>query len=70
MIANTVIFKYVIWLFALYFQTDALSRAYPNFVNYFEKAKEAIQDCEKSKPRFHAFLRVIEVAMLMFSVCL
>jgi len=47
-------------------QTDALSKAYPNFVNYFEKAKEAIQECEKSKPRFHAFLRVIEIAVLIF----
>ena len=47
-------------LTALSFQTDALLKAYPNFVNYFEKTKEAIQDCERLKPRFHAFLRVSE----------
>jgi len=54
---------------ALCFQTDALSKAYPNFVNYFEKTKETIQECERLKPRFHAFLRVCRVYMMCCFCC-
>ncbi|XP_028300096.1 protein ECT2 isoform X2 [Gouania willdenowi] len=35
-----------------------LVRAYPPFVNFFEMSKETIVRCEKSKPRFHAFLKI------------
>lgn len=41
------------------FQAVELSKTYPNFINYFEKTKEAISYCDRTKPRFHAFLRVI-----------
>ncbi|KAK7499196.1 hypothetical protein BaRGS_00009456 [Batillaria attramentaria] len=37
---------------------DALTKAYPNFVNYFENTKETIIKCDQSNPRFHAFLKV------------
>nr|AUG84409.1 ECT2 [Platynereis dumerilii] len=37
---------------------DALMKAYPPFVNFFENTKETIQHCDKAKPRFHAFLKV------------
>ncbi|XP_022238533.1 protein ECT2-like [Limulus polyphemus] len=34
-----------------------LMRAYPPFVNFFEKTKEMLLQCDKNKPRFHAFLK-------------
>ncbi|XP_036357834.1 protein ECT2-like [Octopus sinensis] len=37
---------------------DKLVKAYPPFVNFFEKTKESILECEKKNPRFHAFLKV------------
>ncbi|KAL5004653.1 hypothetical protein ScPMuIL_018109 [Solemya velum] len=37
---------------------EALVKAYPPFVNCFEQAKETIIKCDKSIPRFHAFLKV------------
>ncbi|XP_023210075.1 protein ECT2-like [Centruroides sculpturatus] len=33
-------------------------KAYPPFVNYFEKTKEVLIHCDQTKPRFHAFLKV------------
>ncbi|XP_068137144.1 protein ECT2 isoform X2 [Hyperolius riggenbachi] len=35
-----------------------LVRTYPPFVNFFEMSKETIIQCEKQKPRFHAFLKI------------
>nr|XP_014269716.2 protein ECT2 isoform X3 [Maylandia zebra] len=35
-----------------------LVKAYPPFVNFFEMSKETIVQCEKQKPRFHAFLKI------------
>ncbi len=39
---------------------DSMLKTYPAFVNYLEKAKETIAYCDKSKPRFHAFLKVCQ----------
>ncbi|XP_033759920.1 protein ECT2-like isoform X1 [Pecten maximus] len=39
---------------------DALLKAYPPFVNYFEQTKETIAKCDKTNPRFHAFLKVCQ----------
>lgn len=39
-------------------QSDALLRVYPPFVNFFDLSKEALQKCDKTFPRFHAFLKV------------
>ncbi|XP_071798925.1 protein ECT2-like [Asterias amurensis] len=35
-----------------------MTKAYPPFVNFFELSKQTINDCEKQKPRFHAFLKI------------
>ncbi|XP_053315711.1 protein ECT2 isoform X1 [Spea bombifrons] len=35
-----------------------LVKTYPPFVNFFEMSKETIIKCEKTKPRFHAFLKI------------
>nr|XP_033815184.1 protein ECT2 isoform X3 [Geotrypetes seraphini] len=35
-----------------------LVKIYPPFVNFFEISKETIINCEKQKPRFHAFLKI------------
>lgn len=35
-------------------------KAYPPFVNYFEKTKETILRCDSTKPRFHAFLKICQ----------
>ena len=48
------------------FQAEALSKFYPSFVNYFEKTKETIIRCDKSKPRFHAFLKVRLLINLLY----
>lgn len=37
---------------------DALVKAYPPYVNYFEQMKEALQQCDSQNPRFHAFLKI------------
>ncbi len=37
-----------------------LMRVYPPFVNFFENTKRTIEECDKSIPRFHAFLKVCE----------
>ena len=36
---------------------DELLKAYPPFVNFFQEAKKTILECDKAKPRFHAFLK-------------
>ena len=35
-----------------------MEKAYPPFINYFEKIKETLEECDTNKPRFHAFLKV------------
>ncbi|XP_041358738.1 protein ECT2-like [Gigantopelta aegis] len=37
---------------------DALTTAYPPFVNFFENTKKTILESDKTNPRFHAFLKV------------
>ncbi|XP_044731257.1 protein ECT2 isoform X2 [Chrysoperla carnea] len=37
-----------------------LIKAYPPFVNFFETMKEALIQCDQTKPRFHAFLKVCQ----------
>lgn len=37
---------------------DDLQKSYPPFVNFFEIAKETLEECDRTKPRFHAFLKV------------
>ncbi|GIY99693.1 protein ECT2 [Caerostris extrusa] len=34
-----------------------LMKSYPPFVNFFEKTKEVLANCDATKPRFHAFLK-------------
>ena len=69
-------FVYDIYLFnflcfcviSVYFaQADALLKCYPPFVNYFEKTKETIHNCDKEKPRFHAFLKVFRIQLKLDS---
>ncbi|XP_075058246.1 protein ECT2 isoform X4 [Mixophyes fleayi] len=38
--------------------SNDLVKTYPPFVNFFEMSKETIIQCEKLKPRFHAFLKI------------
>lgn len=33
-------------------------KAYPPFVNFFEKTREHLLQCDQTNPRFHAFLKV------------
>ena len=35
-----------------------LMRAYPPFINFFENTKQTLEECDKTNPRFHAFLKV------------
>ncbi|XP_055608049.1 protein ECT2 isoform X2 [Uranotaenia lowii] len=37
---------------------DDLIKAYPPYVNFFEKMKETLLQCDASNPRFHAFLKI------------
>ena len=37
-----------------------LLKAYPPYVNFLEDSKRRLMDCDKSKPRFHAFLKVCQ----------
>lgn len=37
---------------------DELIKAYPPYVNFFEKMKETLLQCDASNPRFHAFLKI------------
>eukprot|EP00092_Neocalanus_flemingeri_P016143 GFUD01017471.1.p1 GENE.GFUD01017471.1~~GFUD01017471.1.p1 ORF type:complete len:636 (+),score=186.23 GFUD01017471.1:218-1909(+) len=39
---------------------DDLLKAYPPFVNFFERTKNHIQECDRKNPRFHAFLKKCE----------
>ncbi|XP_037290789.1 protein ECT2 [Rhipicephalus microplus] len=36
---------------------EAFEKAYPPFVNSFERAKETLSQCDRQRPRFHAFLK-------------
>ena len=38
-----------------------MAKAYPQFVNYFDMAKETVVRCDEERPRFHAFLKVRHV---------
>lgn len=40
--------------------SEALLKTYPPFVNFYEKTKDAINNCDKIKPRFHAFLKIAQ----------
>ena len=40
--------------------SEALLKTYPPFVNFYEKTKDAILNCDKIKPRFHAFLKIAQ----------
>ncbi|XP_064455687.1 protein ECT2-like [Ornithodoros turicata] len=42
---------------AILMHKEGFARAYPSFVNYFEKTKETLIQCDTEKPRFHAFLK-------------
>ena len=35
-----------------------MTKSYPQFVNYFDMAKETVKKCDEERPRFHAFLKV------------
>lgn len=37
---------------------EALIKAYPPYVNFFEQMKAALQQCDAQNPRFHAFLKI------------
>jgi hypothetical protein len=37
-----------------------LTLAYPPFVNFFENTKKTLEECDKTNPRFHAFLKVCQ----------
>lgn len=41
-------------------RSDQLLKAYPPFINYLETSKETLTQCDQSKPRFHAFLKVCQ----------
>lgn len=37
---------------------EALIKAYPPYVNFFEQMKETLIQCDNQNPRFHAFLKI------------
>ncbi|XP_015188032.1 PREDICTED: protein ECT2 isoform X5 [Polistes dominula] len=37
-----------------------LVKAYPPYVNFFENTKEMLDQCDQTKPRFHAFLKICQ----------
>lgn len=37
---------------------EALIKAYPSYINFFEQMKETLQQCDAQNPRFHAFLKI------------
>ena len=45
-----------------------MAKAYPQFVNYFDMAKETIVRCDEERPRFHAFLKVGASNLLSFRI--
>ncbi len=36
------------------------TKAYPPYVNFFDKTKEMLRQCDENKPRFHAFLKICQ----------
>jgi len=46
--------KHTVGTIILHYAEDLL-KAYPPFVNFFEKTKNHIQECDRKNPRFHAF---------------
>ncbi|KAK8770862.1 hypothetical protein V5799_025894 [Amblyomma americanum] len=36
---------------------EAFAKAYPPFVNNFERVRETLAQCDRQRPRFHAFLK-------------
>ena len=51
--------KHTVGTIILHYAEDLL-KAYPPFVNFFEKTKNHIQECDRKNPRFHAFLKKCE----------
>lgn len=49
---------YCLFTICLFRQSEELMRAYPPFVNFFEKSKETLQNLDATRPRFHAFLKI------------
>ena len=49
-----------VWINSYLFtsQSHDLLKAYPPFVNFFEQSKEALNSSDRTKPRFHAFLKL------------
>lgn len=41
-------------------KAESLLKIYPPFLNFYEKTKEAILACDRTKPRFHAFLKIAQ----------
>lgn len=37
---------------------EALIKAYPPYVNFFEQMRDALVQCDNQNPRFHAFLKI------------
>uniref|UniRef100_A0A914WN09 Protein ECT2 n=1 Tax=Plectus sambesii TaxID=2011161 RepID=A0A914WN09_9BILA len=37
-----------------------LQRVYPSFINSFDAAKELLKECDRTKPKFHAFLKACQ----------
>lgn len=54
------IISYLPSLFLSLTQGQALLKAYPAFVNFFEDTKATICSCESKLPKFHAFLKKCE----------
>ncbi|KAM7312887.1 protein ECT2 [Ixodes scapularis] len=42
---------------AILHHREDFEKAYPPFVNFFEKTKETLMQCDAERPRFHAFLK-------------
>ncbi|CAN7996016.1 unnamed protein product [Ixodes hexagonus] len=42
---------------AILHHREEFEKAYPPFVNFFEKTKETLVQCDVERPRFHAFLK-------------
>ena len=46
-----------------YLQAEGFVRVYPPFINFFDMSKEALYKCDKTYPRFHAFLKVCALVL-------
>ena len=44
----------------VHLQSNDLVRAYPPFINFFENTRDMLIKCDKTKPRFHAFLKLCQ----------